>query len=210
MLVSLDEMMRYMGQTRCTDSQRQAIIEILAGVQSELEVKLNRPVEVIHVRESLLSDSRGLVSPLAAPVWQVYNVTPETLPGLIPWYQYEVTPPALTADSVANRPTLDLLTGGAVNVTFFQNVRQGNQYFAGWPNQWVSMEYIGGYKGYTDEALKMAIKRVAARDIEPILDDNVGRKSTVTETAAASDKRPTGWQPAELANLKRLKRRVAV
>jgi hypothetical protein len=82
--------------------------------------------------------------------------------------------------------------------------------YVGVPGVHFVVEYVGGYNGYLNAALKMGIMRVAAREVSVHNDHTLSLRDGNAEQAAQSDNRPTGWTPEELKQFDRLRRRIIV
>jgi hypothetical protein len=68
--------------------------------------------------------------------------------------------------------------------------------------------YIGGYDGRNDEGLKVAILRVAAREISENQDETVGINAG--EVTGRPQPNILGWTTEELRQWDHLRRRVVV
>lgn len=199
-LVSADELISYMSGISLTVPQKAEAESTLRGVQSELEMNLNRPVQPIHIREVVQGDCSGNVYLSVTPVHRVIKVDSYSSA----WNTESVTQLAtIPMDDIAENRTLDDGIGFGTN---YRRIPGG--IWGGYANAWVMVEYIGGYIGYWDQALKQAIKRVAAREIEGNHDDSVNLRPEAGGQTAASDPRDRGWTDKELLGLSRLKRRV--
>lgn len=199
-LVSRDELIRYMSDISLTDSQKAAVDDSLRGVQGELEIYLNRPVQPVHIREVAMGSCDGSVYLTVTPVHRVLSVS--TYNGAYdqqPVTQLDPVP----MEEVEGIRGLDDAVGFGAN---FRRIPGG--IYGSYSNQYVLVEYIGGYIGYWDEGLKQAIKRVAAREIESNHDDSVNLRPEGGGQTAASDPRQRGWTQDELRALDRLRRRV--
>lgn len=74
-----------------------------------------------------------------------------------------------------------------------------------------TVTYVGGYDGFAPEFadVRLAILRVAAREMEQRHDDTRSVKDLSTRNEGEMQLRQTvGWQPAELARFDRLRQRV--
>jgi hypothetical protein len=204
-IIKLEELTAYMGGITLTTPQ-QGITEtvIIPGVQQELELYLNRPVEPVQVRESTLSDELGWVTLKVTPVYKILGARYSDGNAITISTYY---PPALVEDPSTQR-RVDYSGLGMAALPFrFQTAALGlPALFA--PNLYIVVDYLAGYFGYTDEALKLAILRVCAREVERQFDDTVGLRSGSAEASGDSDNRRKGWMPEELEQLKRIRRRV--
>lgn len=209
-LVDSTALSAYMGGATWTEIQESHITDVvLPGVQQELELYLNRPVEPMHVREARPIDDCGRVFLTVTPVWEVIGID---LNGTVETpTQYQ---PAALSDvpAIARKydPAITKMSGTpfwAAQPGFITVTAYISSLLAGVPNQAV-VEYIGGYLGYTDDALKLAILRVAAREVERLYDTSIGLRDGAGQPAGESDRRGKGWTPQELAMFDRLRRRV--
>ena len=195
-LVTVDELIEYMSDIRLTQNQRVAAQYVIDGVQQELENYLNRPVEPVLVREVGYADRDGIVNVSVTPVHEVrsverMDVTPTTYePVIEPIDPDEFDRVVDYLPSTANAMTA--VPGGI---------------YTGSTGVWFSVVYVGGYKGYVDAALKLAIMRVAARERTNNHDDALSIK---TDFAQEPNVPPIqiGWTQDELKKWDRLRRRV--
>ena len=71
MLVSVDELTSYMSGLQMTRPQKASAQRTLNAVQLELETYLNRPLELVQIRETKRTDELGWVNPSITPVKKV-------------------------------------------------------------------------------------------------------------------------------------------
>lgn len=206
MLVTADELTAYMGGVQLTNEERDITESvILPGVQQDLELFLNRPVEPVQVRESLLVDEYGYTVLTVTPVWKIIKVQ-QSDGAVITGSSY--VPPAMVDDPSTNR-SVDYSGLGEYPLPFRYNVGSwGISAAWGGPATYVIVEYIAGYKGYTDKAIKLAILRVAAREVERQFDNSVTLVGGSVEAVQDSDSRIKGWTQEELNRFRRIRRRV--
>jgi len=207
-IVTADELTAYMGGLKLSTDQL-GIVEtvILPGLQQELELFLNRPLEPVQVRESVMPDQMGFVTLKITPVWKVNSAIYSQSGTAITTRVYY--PPAWSEDPSVDR-RIDYSGVGMTALPW----RMPVQAFGlsaldpfGW-GRYVIVDYIGGYLGLQNQALKLAMLRVAAREVQNQFDDTVGVRSGALEVATPNDTRRKGWMPEELAALARLRRRV--
>jgi len=208
-IVSWSDLSTYMGGPNVTPNQQSLITDtIIPGVQQELELYLNTPVELVQVRESLTPEQDGYVYFTYAPVrklisasWSVDGAQPITL------VQYEPDPVAV--DPSVNRPVIDRTATAVMASSYRYPIG-----LTGFPGVYASgvsyvvFDYIAGYDGTNDKALKLALLRVTAREVEREFDTTTGIRDGSLEPAGQSDDRPKGWTDDELKQFSRLKRRV--
>lgn len=219
MLVSVANLVAYMGNMELTPEQEAEAEEILSGVQGELERYLNRPVEPVHVRESRPVDERGFIVFTVTPVIRINFIKdPEgndiTLPTA-------VSLPPIAAVPGVDR-TWDRVGAGEVSgapYEFF--VGYGNWFMPPDSLGWVIgdplspygrsfyCDYVGGYNGESDDDMVNAIKRVAARECERQFDDTLTIRGASQDAALQSDSRNKGWTTDELKEFSRVRRRIA-
>lgn len=197
-LVSVDDLTEYMSDISLTSSQRAAAQVVLDGVQQELETYLNRPLSPVMVREIGVADHSGFLQVSVSPVHQIVSIQPYL--GDERTQEAVVTP----LDRELNERTVDWLpvTGAVTSVT-------SGHIYTGYPTGWVIVKYIGGYNGYVDDALRLNIMRVAAREMTMNHDDTLSLKDDFPREPANAVQ-AKGWQPDELRKWDRLRRRVAV
>lgn len=210
-LVTGDELVAYMGGLELTQDQM-GIIEtvILPGVQQDLENYLNRPVEPVHVRESVRADDSGFLYFRVTPIHQILSVTQSD--GSTAGYSPD-TKPAMTP--VGDYRQLDEwgdpdLFGYQLESIGFGPAGFGSIY--GYPTlgrqAFYRVEYIAGYNGYVNQALKLDLLRVSAREVEMQFDDTMSLRGGSTEAASNSDAREKGWSEQELVKWDRLRKRT--
>lgn len=208
MLVSVEELLKYMSNANMTADQKIDIGSTLAGVQQELETYLNRPLELVQVREAVRTDIAGNAYVSVTPIHKVIGTSiVEVSYGPSPLNQFSpYIPPVMERDPLIGDDgvMIDLLT-----VPNFGDplVIPGGVHI-GFPEAWYVVEYIGGYNGHAVEGLKLDIKRVAAREVAENHIDGLSLRDGNAEKAAESDPRPKGWTPEEKTRWDRLRRRV--
>lgn len=208
MLVSADELIRYMSNANMTADQRADIDATLAGVQQELETYLNRPLELVQVREAVRTDAIGNAYVSVTPIHKVISVNiVEVSYGPSPLNQFSpYIPPVQERDPlIGNDGTMiDLLTVP----NFGDPLTIPGGVHIGFPDAWYAVEYLAGYNGFAIEGLKQDIKRVAAREVAENHIDGLSLRDGNAERAAETDNRVKGWTPEEKAKWDRFRRRV--
>lgn len=215
MLVSADELIKYMSNLNLNVPQKEEAQSILNGVQGELETYCNRPLELVQIRELVTTDGSGYANISISPVHKVIAMTAvEAGMVALPVNYYTPLYPAPMER--------DALIGGAGRM--INNVRNSGQPVGdplivpggigvGVPNSVYVIEYIGGYDLKTMpqyESVRTAIKRVAAREVGPMYDDTIDLRSGSAEKNREPDNRGKGWTEDELLRFQRLRRRVIV
>jgi hypothetical protein len=209
-LVSVPELASYMSDTTFNPSQEQAIATILIGVQQELEEYLNRPVQIVQVREYIQCDVNGYANVKYAPVTKIISMT--QLNSSFSGWENEFTiafePPEFVRDiSLSADAQVDDAWG---TEPFGKPIVVPGAIYFGVPGVWIAVEYLAGYNGYRNEQMRLGIMRVAAREVTGLHDNTLSLREGSAEPAANPDPRPKGWQPEELAAFDRYRRRVVV
>jgi hypothetical protein len=205
MLVSVEELRRYMGGYEPAPGLEIEMVNILTGVQYQLETWLNRPVELVQVRESSRSDGYGNVYLSVTPVRKILSLglvanevnIPEPI---IEPYVSEADPligdDGRTIDKIYNGLSLPTIRPGGFWVPYYNT----NHY----------IEYVAGLDGSKLENIKLAIKRVAAREYAANFVDTAGLRTGRVEDTEVGDNRAAGWTANELNSLQRYRRRIAI
>ena len=221
MLVTLDKLLDYMGGVKLTDKQQTITSEvILPGIQQELEEHLNRPVEVVYVREQLIPNEFGYIVFTVAPVKRINFIAdpggnlltlPPAPPALPPFSPPHGVERALDLTSNINE-SFQFYVGGVT--TGWDNWNSPTLFppYSGDANviPTYTADYLGGYDGIYDEGLMTAICRVAAREVERQFDDTQSLRSGQQDASEDSDRRDKFWTSEELERWGRLRRRVVV
>ena len=183
-VVTVPELSNYLSGMNVTDIQDQSLEMILAGVQSELERYLNRPVQQQRVMEEVdVEDGRAYLG--VTPIVAVYGVYP------------------VRADGAADTDHPFAVQGSFFrkNSNYLRLIGMGGSLY---------VDYLGGINGDQNPGLKLAIMRVAAREFM----HNHGDAMTLSNTEARPESDPTptpkGWADAELLQFDRLRRRVVL
>lgn len=216
MLANGEDLLTYMGGL-VVEEETFNFIEgvVLPGVQRSLETYLNRPVEPIQVREPRTPDREGFVTLTVSPVWKVLKVdymgqsdqVPDVYqpPGLTPLdpvaeriYDVAQYPQSATAWMIPISPVINIFTWSPI-YNYGYNPRIP---------PYVVVNYVGGLNGYAIDGLKLAILRVAAREVERNMDDTLNIRAGAAEVASYSDNREKGWTQDELFAWSRFRRPV--
>lgn len=186
-VVTVPEFTNYLSGLDITDIQHQAAQTALAGIQSDLERYLNRPLQMRRQVEEVHTDDFGVAYLAVTPIQAIYGI---------------YAPDPLTGDKgeAIDRATLSSwrFKKGA---NFFRLGGVCRSYF---------VDYLGGVNADLDPGSKLAIMRVAAREFMHNHGD--GMSLTNTEARPGSDPTPVpkGWTQDELTQFDRLRRRVIV
>lgn len=187
-VVTTPEFTNYLSGLNITDIQEQSMEAILAGVQSELEQHLGRPVQKRRVVEEVEVDMNGLAYLSVTPIMNVYGL-------------YHLDP---TTGERGEAITMESLPGGWYR-------RGANFLRLGWGGcRTVVVDYMGGHNADLDPGMKLAIMRVAAREFEHQHGDTMALVNTETRPKADPVPQPKGWTEEELAKFDRLRRRVVL
>jgi hypothetical protein len=195
-LVTVEELRAYMSDVNLTQSQWAVAQDVIDGVQEELELFLNRPLELVQVRERVPADEAGYAILSVTPVRQVLSVQSSTTSYV-------------ESTVVTREPLLDADVNRLNDKVGLQNAIVPGGIYVGQPGRWYIVEYIGGWNGYVGEGIKRKIKEVASRVMTARHDDSMTVKGGIgTNPDAATT--PQGWTEEELRSCSRLKRRVLV
>lgn len=231
-LVNVEDLTGYMGGITLTPLQEARVGNvILPGIQGELERHLNRKLEPVLMRESLLPDDRGYLVFTEAPVWEVMSVTRSSDGAAVPFPPPVIAQPVLTVpakydgivQTVVDRAGLGMdaksymmpvAANGLLGFTGLDYISvMGYGALDGfYPEISFVCTYVAGYKGVDDPDLMLDILRVAAREVERMFDDTMSlRDATVGQTENSDSSwrgASKGWTVAELDSWNRLRRRV--
>ena len=177
-LVTVNDLQEYMRDIDLTSSQQDAAELIISGVQGELERYCNRPLEPCEYTEIVRSDATGYAYLLNTPV---VSITSITMSGAL----------------------------AATPISVFEQVQGG--FFLGAPNYYATVVYTAGknlFVGSELNAVRLAILRVAAREMQTNHDDTLSIKDGLEREPAPPQ--PRGWQRDELLQFDRFRRRVAI
>lgn len=201
MLVTVEELATYMDQPRFSNRQEETAELVLAGLQSELETIIRRPIEVEEYVEEFRVDEtyrngRNIFFPMSddfmsyleqpysiavtnSPVSAVSQVRVKIYPGDGDWQVYEYG-----LDYTPRKWGIDLYRVGA--------------------NDIVEVTYSGGLNGPGIPFFKLSILRAAAREMTNQVDDVVGLKDLQTNDVPMKQ---TGFTEEEIRVLQRWKRK---
>jgi hypothetical protein len=206
MLVTVSELADYMDQ-RFTNRQADSAEVTLAGIQSEIEVFIRRPiesdefVEIYHVPEDYL-----VISAESYFYDRSMDRTYNGLNNLVaPPYQLHLRQTPVTAVSqVRKKGRVETsFTPLAVNTTW-KHTRWGLELFNVLPFDTLEVTYTAGLDGPTIPYLRQVILRAAAREMQNMVDDVVGLKDLNARQITIKE---IGLTESEKMMLKRLKRK---
>lgn len=212
-LVTAAELKTYMDIS-LTNRQLDAADLVLAGLQSELEMFLRRPVELETFTEIHRIPSYHTGIPMSS-FFVNSNPTGESFYGSTvdnttyldpPTTVYLLNTPVVSVSEVKHKP----LNGSEITLTAETDyvVRGfGVDVFGAYADDQVTVTYQGGLDGANIPVFKLFILRAATREMQNMHDDVVGVKDLETRNVAPMQ---TGFLESELMALKRYrKHRIA-
>jgi hypothetical protein len=215
MLVTQADLVNYMD-VKFTLRQQDAAEMVLAGLQSEMETFLDRPIEVQEFEEQHVVESmyRGVPMGtfLSAPPHSytdsfvqsnmVDNTTWATPPSTI----YLRNSPVVAVEEVTVKPLQGQLRTLTVEIDYVVR-RFGIDYFYALDGDTITITYTAGLDGANIPMFKLLILRAASREMQNMHDDVVGIKDITTRNVGPL---VTGFLDTELASLRKYRRvRVA-
>lgn len=215
MLVTVNDLSTYMD-VRFSLRQQDAAELVLAGLQSELEGYLKRPVEVETFTEShrLPSNQHGVpMGTFLSIDNNYYNdsfTTANPVDNMIyaepPHMIYLRNSPVVSVATVTVQPVHGTTRTLTVNDDYVVH-RFGIEYFYGYENDLVTVTYNAGIDGTAVPLFKLMILRAASREMQNMHDDVVGVKDLNTRNVGPLI---TGFLDTELASVRKYRRvRVA-
>ncbi len=211
MLVTQADLVNYMD-VKFTLRQQDAAEMILAGLQSEMEAYLGRPVEVQEFEEQHVVESmyRGVPMGtfLSAPPHSytdsfvqsnmVDNTTWATPPNTIYLRNSPVTEVSEVTAKTLNGQTRTLTPEDDYIVRRF-----GIDYFYALDGDTITVTYTAGLDGTAIPMFKLMILRAASREMQNMHDDVVGLKDLTTRNTGPL---VTGFLDTELNSLRKYRR----
>lgn len=207
MLADADDLATYMDIGRFTNRQEDNATLILAGVQSEIETYLRRPIEPTeHTEIYRVPEDYLHVSATA----YFYD---RSLDSTVDALERVVQPPFVLHLNQSPVVSVDLVRRKGLNENSWTTMVEGQQYSA---SKWgldmfnvvsfdeVEVTYTAGLDGANIPYLKLLVLRVASREMQNLTDDVVGLKQMDTREVAV---REVGLTDADMAVLKRWRRR---
>jgi hypothetical protein len=210
-LVTKADIVKYMDIT-LTPLQEDTADIVLAGLQSEMETYLGRPVEVnTYTNEVHVMGSDHVGVPMGSffknydnsdttsgawPTIQTFTDPPETV--------YLRNSPIATVTSVTRTPAS---VGASVETlaehTNYVIRRYGIDVYGSSPNDKITVTYTAGLTGANIPMFKLMILRAAAREMQNMHDDVVGIKDLDPRETTLAE---IGFLEKELLALKRYRR----
>jgi len=195
-----------------TARQEDAATMILAGLQSELESYLRRPIEVQEFTEEIRLDAMHIGLPYGSFLTTNENSYDS---GFHESNQIDVTtwatpPPAVylknTPIAVISEIKVTPLFG--TERTLVENIdyvvrKYGFDYYYGYGDDLLEVTYEAGLDGESIPVFKLLIMRAAAREMQNMYDDVVGVKDLNTRNVGPLI---TGFLDTELASVRKYRR----
>lgn len=211
MIVSVNDVKTYMD-IKLSARQEDAAEIILAGLQSELESFLRRPIEVAEFEEEHRLDAGHVGVPMGTFLTandNTYNSSFTTSPrnDMTTW----ATPPP--AIYFKNTPIVSILEVKVKPVFGQERVlaeetdyiprKYGIDYYYGYSDDLVTVTYTAGLDGASIPVFKLLILRAASREMQNMHDDVVGVKDITTRNTGPL---VTGFLDSELATVRKYRR----
>ena len=215
MLVTQSELVTYMD-VKFTLRQQDAADLILAGLQSELEAYLRRPIEVTEFEEEYRIESMFNGIPMGTFISTGSNYYNDSFQNSSPVDATTYAEPPNTI-YVRNSPIVSVSEVKVKPLNANERVleeerdyivrRFGIEYFYGQDGDLVTITYEAGLDGSQIPLFKLLILRAASREMQNMHDDVVGLKDLNTRNTGPLI---TGFLDTELASVRKYRRtRVA-
>lgn len=205
MLVSASDLSLYMDHR--FDNRMVDIAEIvLAGIQSEIETHLGRPVEVLNFDEEyVVPEDYLLISASAYFYDRSINADYSSLAAVVqpPFQLHLRNSPVASVSLVRIKGRLDTQWRTLVAGDEYMATRWGVDIWAAFQYDTINVVYDAGLDGTQIPYIKLIILRAAAREMQTRVDDVVGLKDMQTNEAVPTT---IGLTEDERKALKRWKR----
>lgn len=204
MLVTVSELQNYMD-IRLSNRQEEAAEYVIAGLQSELETYLRRPVEVQNFEETYVMDNNHVGVPMSSFLYNYDDVGTHEMMNVAqpPVTVYVDNSPITVVNSVKivhpNSPTEYTQVEGRDYIVR----KYGIDLYTAFANDKVIIDYDAGLDGDNIKMFKLMILRAATREMQNMHDDVVGIKDLETRNVAPLE---TGFLEKELLAVKRWRR----
>lgn len=201
MLVSIPEFRQALNGVNLTEGQVRAATDLLSGIQQELELWLNRPVEPVFVKEFATSDGSGFCRLSVSPVHSIYSVS-------------RADSSARPSSSIIKMEPLEKPLDLDPEIRTQRSMGQGTQSFfivpggiQTTPGRRLYISYVGGLEHYASASIKKKILQIATRSWVNERHDAIGLRDG---TPAQADVQTglVGWTLDELYAFDRYRRRV--
>lgn len=207
MIVTFQELKNYSGLRKWSPASEDAATMILDGLQAELEAYLRRPIETQEFTERYVIQYPATTEEVQ-PFYSVYAPTA----GIISY-----TTDGPMSVPFRNSPVLDITSVGTYcstsgSVTAIERgsgwvqQRYGIDLYSGTPGTVLQVSYTAGLEWDKPEAIrffKLMILRAAAREVQSLFDQNVGKQEF---NGDAQPTFPIGFGADELDKAKRYRR----
>jgi hypothetical protein len=203
MLVSVDDLTTYMD-IKFSNRQQRAAEFVLAGLQSELEAYLRRPIEInTFVEDHVIPTDYGSF-PISS---HLYDLSLDTTGNPPSYVRPAVTvyirnSPIVSVDGITIYPAVGASVAARENTDYVTH-RYGIDLYRAMPNDRIEIVYTAGLDGPALPVFKLLILRAAAREVQNMHDDVVGLKDLETRNVGPLI---TGFTPEELQSVKRWRR----
>jgi hypothetical protein len=211
MIVSVNDIKTYMD-IKLNPRQEDAAEMILAGLQSELEAFLRRPIEVSEFEEEHRLDAAHTGVPMGSFLTandNTYNSSFTTSPrnDMTTWASpppaiYFRNTPIVSISEVKVKPLF-----GEEKILVEENDyiprKYGIDYYYGYTDDLITVTYTAGLDGTTIPAMKLMILRAASREMQNMHDDVVAVKDLNTRNTGPL---VTGFLDTELSSLRKYRR----
>jgi len=213
MLVGINDIKTYMDIS-LTARQEDAAEIILAGLQSELEGYLRRPIEVTEFEEEHVLPSNHTGLPMGS-----FLTTMRSSGGLMNSYTtvdsidsttWAYPPPTIY---LKNSPVVEILEVRVkplfgsdrvlVEEQDYTKRVYGLDYYYGYADDRVTITYTAGLDGAAIPVFKLLILRAATREMQNMHDDVVGVKDLNPRGVSVTS---TGFLDSELSSVRRYRR----
>lgn len=213
MLVGINDIKTYMDIS-LTARQEDAAEIILAGLQSELEGYLRRPIEVTEFEEEHVLPSNHTGLPMGSFLTTMHSsggvMNAYTSTGSVDSTTWAYPPPTIylknspvvAISEVVVKPIFGAERVLVVEQDYTKRV-YGLDYYYGYSDDRVTVTYTAGLDGATIPVFKLLILRAATREMQNMHDDVVGVKDLNPRNVAATT---TGFFDTELSSVRRYRR----
>lgn len=211
MIVSVNDIKTYMD-IKLSARQEDAAEMILAGLQSELEAFLKRPIEVSEYTEEHRLDAMHTGVPMGTFLTandNTYNSSFTTSPrnDMTTWATpppaiYLNNTPIVSIEEVKVKPLFSEEKILQEEIDYIPR-KYGIDYYYGYSDDLITVTYTAGLDGTTIPAMKLMILRAASREMQNMHDDVVGVKDITTRNTGPL---VTGFLDTELASLRKYRR----